>query len=168
MFHPGRPGVEAHTIGAWRCSRRWARNLSKLLLPVLFSTMLKKEITEQKRKTMNSHIFNLQFLPETRLLSSFQILGSQVRQGWNGLLTPGCTVESRVRAQYLKAWNNLNASLLCCMNGCLMERQVHPTYDLRPGILLLLETSSVYSVPGSLNFIGYYYCCCYYYLLLYY
>lgn len=43
-----------------------------------------------------------------------------------------------------------------------MEMQVHPRYDLRPGILLLLETSSVYTVPGSLNFRGYYYYCYYY------
>ena len=37
-----------------------------------------------------------------------------------------------------------------------MEMQVHPRYDLRPGILLLLETSSVYTVTGSLNFRRYY------------
>lgn len=61
--------------------RRWARILSKVLLPVLFSKMLKKEITEQKRKTMISHISNLHILARNRLLSSFQIPGSQGRQG---------------------------------------------------------------------------------------
>lgn len=44
-----------------------------------------------------------------------------------------------------------------------MEMQVHPRYDFRPGILLLLETSSVYTVPGSLNFRGYYFYYYYYY-----